>query len=224
MVYGIILSGGTGVRAGGNIPKQYYEVDGKPVIAECLDIFEKDSQVDKYVIVAAIEWNDYIDKYTGEKFIGFASAGENRQMSIYNGLQSISKFAHEDDIVIIHDAARPFVTGEMIDALVSACTEADGAMPALAVKDTMYIQENGKVKALINRDSLIAGQAPEAFKYGLYVRSNEDLLPDKILEIKGSTEPAFLAGMNIAVINGDESNFKITTKEDLEKYIQIKKR
>lgn len=224
MVYSIILSGGTGVRLGGNIPKQYIEVNGYPIIADSLDVFEKNILIDKYVIVASDEWHDYISKFVESKFIGFAKPGENRQLSIYSGLVALSDVATKDDIVIIHDAARPFVNDEIINGLVEACEGTDGAMPALPVKDTMYIQENGRVKALIDRDSLIAGQAPEAFLYGKYLRANETLLPDKILDIKGSTEPAYIAGMNIAVVAGDENNFKITTREDLERYIQIKSR
>ena len=222
MVYAIILSGGTGTRLGVERPKQYIEVNGSPIISDCICTFENCDVVDKYVIVAAGEWEDYLKKCVSQKFIGFAAQGENRQLSIYNGLLAINDMATSDDIVIVHDAARPFVTDETIKSLIKACEKADGAMPALPVKDTMYIQENGRVKALIDRDSLIAGQAPEAFKFGKYLQANNDLLPDRILGIRGSTEPAFLAGMDVAVISGDEQNFKITTKEDLDRYIEIK--
>lgn len=229
----IILSGGTGVRLGGNIPKQYIEVNEKPIIADCIETFEGHADIDGYIIVAAAEWEDYIKGFVGKKFMRFASPGENRQLSIYSGMKAVKEIvsaaangdgtSDSECVVIIHDAARPFVTKEMISELINACDFCDGAMPALPVKDTMYIQENGKVKALIDRESLIGGQAPEAFKFDKYLAANEALLPDKILNIKGSTEPAFLAGMDIAVIKGDEKNFKITTKEDLEKYKMIKK-
>lgn len=222
MTVAIILSGGTGVRLGGNIPKQYIEVNGRPIIADCIETFEKHPLIDKYIIVAAKEWEQYLLQVIegmADKFSGFASPGENRQLSIYSGLKLIEEFTADDDIVIVHDAARPFVTEETITNLIKACENADGAMPALPVKDTMYIQENGRVKSLIDRDSLIAGQAPEAFRYRKYVAANEALLPERILSIKGSTEPAFQAGMDIAVIEGDENNFKITTKEDLDRYM-----
>ena len=223
----IILSGGTGVRLGGDIPKQYIEVNGRPVIANSIDTFENHDLIDKYVIVAAEEWQEYVHNYivterqTTTKFAGFASPGDNRQLSIYNGLKLIATFAYDNDPIIVHDAARPFVSVETITALIKVCEDHDGAMPALPVKDTMYIQENGRVKSLIDRESLIAGQAPEAFLLGKYLAANEALIPDRILEIKGSTEPAFLAGMNIAVIPGDEKNFKITTRDDLDKYVEI---
>lgn len=236
MTLAIILSGGTGLRLGTSTPKQYIEVNKRPIIADCINTLANHSLVDKYIIVAAKEWEEYILKVItdseqttedssenslmSEKFLGFAAPGENRQLSIYSGLKAIGEIAQDGDVVIIHDAARPFVTENTITELIRACDNADGAMPALPVKDTMYIQENGRVKALIDRDSLIAGQAPEAFKYKKYLAANEALLPDGILSIKGSTEPAFKAGMNIAVISGDENNFKITTRDDLDRYIE----
>ena len=222
MVYAIILSGGTGVRLGGTIPKQYIEVNGRPIIADCIDVFEECESADKYIVVAADEWQNYISNLCGNKFVGFAEPGDNRQLSIYNGLAAFKGIAEDDDIIIVHDAARPFVTEEIIESLIDGCKNSDGAMPALSVKDTMYIQENGKIKALIDRNSLIAGQAPEAFRYAKYFSANEALLPNKILEIKGSTEPAFMAGMDITVVKGDENNYKITTKEDLDRYIRVK--
>ena len=222
MAIAIILSGGTGLRASTDIPKQYIEVNNTPVIADSINVFEGHEDISKYVIVAADKWTGYITKFTGKKFIGFAPAGETRQLSILNGLKVLSNIAADDDTIIIHDAARPFVSANIISELVNACKTHDGAMPALPVKDTMYIRKGDKVHSLIDRDTIISGQAPEAFLYKKYLEANETLLPEKILSIKGSTEPAFLAGMDVAVIDGDENNFKITTKEDLERYILIK--
>lgn len=222
MAIAIILSGGTGLRASTDIPKQYIEVNNTPVIADSIGVFERHEDISKYVIVASDEWTDYITKFTGDKFIGFAPAGKTRQLSILNGLKALSNIASDDDTIIIHDAARPFVSAETINALVKACKTHDGAMPALPVKDTMYIRKGDKVHSLIDRDTIISGQAPEAFLYKKYFNANEVLLPEKILSIKGSTEPAFMAGMDVAVIDGDENNFKITTKQDLVRYIQIK--
>ena len=222
MAIAIILSGGTGLRASTDIPKQYIEVNNTPVIADSIGVFERHEDISEYVIVVADGWTDYITKFTGDKFIGFAPAGKTRQLSILNGLKALSNIASDDDTIIIHDAARPFVSAETITTLVKACKMHDGAMPALPVKDTMYIRKGDKVHSLIDRDTIISGQAPEAFLYKKYLNANEVLFPEKILSIKGSTEPAFMAGMDVAVIDGDENNFKITTKQDLERYIQIK--
>lgn len=114
----------------------------------------------------------------------------------------------------------------MTAAQISDCLKAakghDGALPVLPMKDTVYLSENGKmVSSLLDRGKIYAGQAPEAFVFGKYYEANRALLPDKILEINGSTEPAVMAGMDIAMIPGDERNFKITTAADLERFREI---
>lgn len=92
-------------------------------------------------------------------------------------------------------------------------------MPVLPMKDTVYLSSNGqKVNSLLDRNHVFAGQAPELFLIGKYYAANQELLPDKILNVHGSTEPAILYGMDIVMIPGDENNFKITTIQDLEKF------
>ena len=126
------------------------------------------------------------------------------------------------DAVIIHDAARPFVTVENIDECLKALDNHDGAMPVLPMKDTVYFSRSGqRVDELLNRSCIYAGQAPEAFRFEKYLAANEELLPDKILLIKGSTEPAIMAGMDVAMIPGDQRNFKVTTNEDLARAKEI---
>lgn len=221
MNYAIILSGGTGTRLGLNIPKQYYEINGKPIIHYTLETLSHMALLDGYVIVAAEEWRSYLKKMCGldEKFLGFAEPGENRQLSIYHGLLALRKIAAEADVVLIQDAARPNTTEDMIAECFGLLDKQDGAMPVLPMKDTVYLSENGKqVTSLLQRNQIFAGQAPESFRYGKYLRANEALLPEKILHINGSTEPAILAGMQITMITGDEKNYKITTVADLERF------
>ena len=219
----LILAGGTGTRCGTDTPKQYIEINGKPVISYCLDVFAEHSLIDAIQVVADDMWHEYIQKcFDSAKFKGFSRPGENRQLSIYNGLCDIRKYAADDDIVIIHDAARPNVPTKMISECISAAEIHDGAIPVLPMKDTIYLSENGStISSLIPREKLFAGQAPETFKLGKYYAANTALLPDKILHINGSTEPAVMYGMDIAMIQGDENNFKITTPSDMERFKEM---
>lgn len=223
MVTALILSGGTGTRLGADIPKQYIEVNGKPIISYCLDTFVNHDYIDNLQIVADRSWHKYISQFIpANKFKGFSSPGENRQLSIYNGLCDIREYASDTDIVIIHDAARPNVSEGMISECILAAQKHDGAIPVLPMKDTVYLSENGStISSLIPREKLFAGQAPEAFKLGKYIEANERLLPDDIKKINGSTEPAIMYNMDIAMIKGDESNFKITTSADLERFKEM---
>lgn len=223
----LILSGGTGTRARTDIPKQYTEACGKPVISYCMETLASHSRIDALVIAADAAWQDFIKKWLRtpdcrKKFKGFSLPGENRQLSIYHGLEVIREFAGNTDYVLIHDAARPLLSSEQITACLDSALGHDGAMPVLPMKDTVYYSPDGKtVGKLLNRSTIYAGQAPEAFTLARYYEANKHLLPDQILKINGSTEPAIMADMDIAMFPGDEENFKITTAADLENFRRI---
>lgn len=231
----LILSGGTGTRLGADIPKQYIEIDGRPVISYCMEQLAGHEEIDAIQIVADRQWHGTIlkclEKYDcpkrshQRKFRGFSEPGENRQLSIYHGLEDISRYACESDIVMIHDAARPMISGQMIIDSLAAVEGHDGVLPVLSMKDTVYKSTDGKkISSLLDRNEIFAGQAPETFRMGRYYEANRKLLPDKIHTINGSTEPAIMDGMDIVMIPGDERNFKITTREDMERFREIIRR
>ncbi|MCM1101778.1 MAG: 2-C-methyl-D-erythritol 4-phosphate cytidylyltransferase [Clostridium sp.] len=214
----LILSGGTGSRLGSDIPKQYLEVGGRPVIAYCLQTMEDHPLIDVVWIVAHPEWRDFIKSWAGVKLRGFSDPGENRQLSILNGLTDIRGYAPDDAVVLIHDAARPLVSARTVTECVEGCAEHEGVMPALPMKDTVYCGVDGRIESLLERKKVIAGQAPEAFRLERYFQANRMLTRDGILAVNGSTEPAIMAGMDVCYIEGDERNFKVTTIEDLERF------
>ncbi len=227
----LVLSGGTGKRLGGDTPKQYIKVKGRMLITFCLDMFINHPDIDGVWIVAADEWKDEIIKECDINGIetdaikGFSAPGDTRQLSILNGLKGIKAYAgsagEEDPVVIIHDAARPNLTTEYVDICLNALPGFDGVMPVLPMKDTVYYSESGKsVDRLLDRSCIYAGQAPEVYKLHSYLEANIRLLPDEIMKINGSTEPAVLAGLKVAMIPGDENNYKVTTKKDLDRFIQ----
>lgn len=237
MRIGIILSGGTGTRIGGDIPKQYIEVGGRTIFSYAAETVAK--SVDRMQVVAAEMWHERIveDCAGFGKEIGFSEPGLTRQFSIYNALKDIEKYASKNDVVLIHDAARPLVTTEVIEGCFNAI-ETDGhegALPVIPVKDTVYFSMDGiNITSLLDRAKLYAGQAPEAFKFGNYLKANERLImrtweaggdliinpASDIFKINGSTEPAKLAGMDVVMITGDEHNYKITTPEDLARFTE----
>lgn len=241
MVTALLLSGGTGTRMGVETPKQYIEVEGRPIIAYCLQTLLSHAGIGAVQIVADEMWRavvlDCMERmrcggYEGSapegkdrgmnKFRGFSTPGGNRQLSILNGLEDIRKYAGNSDYVLIHDAARPLLSDDLITACLDAVTGHDGAIPVLPMKDTLYFSEDReKITSLLDRSRIFAGQAPEIFVLGRYYEANRALLPERILDINGSTEPAVMAGMDIAVIPGDEGNFKITTRADLERFREV---
>lgn len=226
----IVLSGGTGQRLGGDVPKQYLKVGGEPIIMYCLKTLQESPFIDKIQIVADSAWQDDISKWAADaevsKLAGFSKPGENRQLSIYNGLLDVAKLAGDDGLVFIHDAARPNLSAEMIRASFEAVPGFDGVIPVLPMKDTVYLSKDGQaIDSLIDRATVFAGQAPETFVIGKYLAANQRLVDSgEIMDINGSTEPAIKAGMNIRMIPGDEANFKITTQADLDRFVELTKR
>ncbi len=226
----VVLAGGIGARLGADVPKAFVPVCAKPLIIYCLEILDSDDYIDKIQIVAAEDWMAQVEEWTKEygvnkKVIGFTIPGENRQLSIYNALVDLRCVCADDDYVFIHDAARPVLPHDLIARSFIGMEKYDGVLPVLPMKDTVYLSKGGQqVDALLNRDEIFAGQAPETFVYGKYYEANEKLVSSgKIRDINGSTEPAIMAGMKIHLIPGDEKNFKITTEADLERFVELVK-
>ena len=224
----VILAGGVGSRMGVDRPKQFLMVQDKPIISYCFDIFQKHPEIDKMVVVVNEQWQgfteEYAEKYGVSKICGYAPAGESRQHSIYNGLKCIAKNAPDTDIVIIHDAARPLVSDEIISDCIKGATEYDGAMPVISVKDTVYQSKDGcEIDCLLKRSELFAGQAPESFRFQRYYQIHNEVSDEEIGSTAGSSEIAYRHGMEIRMVKGSERNLKITTIEDLETFETILK-
>ena len=227
MTTAIILSGGTGTRMGKCIPKQYLEFAHKPILIYSLITFNLHPLIDKIIIVADKQWHEKIDKWILDeninKFSGYAVPGETRQFSIINALEKIQASGGANNI-IIHDAARPLVSAELITSCLTSLHNHDGVMPVLFAKDTFYLlDEHGMASKLLPRSCLVAGQAPEAFNFEKYYAANKSLSYKEITKINGSSELALKCGIEVATVPGDEKNIKITTPNDLillEKYIK----
>lgn len=225
----ILLSGGVGTRAGLKIPKQYIEINGRMIISYPLQTILCCEQTSRIQIVAAEQWRagirEEMERFAEKGLVkpyAFSDPGDTRQLSIYNALEDLRNILIEDDYVLIHDAARPFVSGELLDDTLNTAKGHDGAIPVLPATDTMYRSTDGKtLSGCIPREQIYAGQAPEAFRFGPYLKANEALMPDRIRRINGSTEPALMAGLDMAILPGEPSNFKVTVAEDMDRVRQI---
>lgn len=223
----IVLSGGIGSRVGQDIPKQYIEVCHQMMITYCLRTLCEHPMIDAVQVVAEKDWKESIisdlEKHSVDtrKIKGCSVPGENRQLSIINGMKDVRRYADEHAVILIHDAARPLLKAKQITECFDALQQHDGVLPVLPMKDTIYFSENGlKISRLMKRQKLYAGQAPEVFRLNRYYESNMSLSQEEIMHVNGSTEPAIMNGLDIVMIPGDESNIKITTKQDLEQFIE----
>lgn len=223
----VILSGGVGARMGLNIPKQYVEVNNKPIIEYCLNTLFHHPEIEMGIIGVADDWLEYVQKcverVSASIPVYYSKPGETRQGSIINALQTAKEHgASESDVVLIHDAARPFLTSKLTSDCLEACKDADAVLPVVPVKDTTYLSMDGKhIDSLLERKTLWNGQAPEAFRFGSYYEANMNLSDEEIMRITGSTEVSYRAGLKCVLIPGDTNNFKITTPEDLSNFESI---
>lgn len=223
----IILSGGVGARMGANIPKQYIEVCGKPVIYYSLSKFVESGSIDAYIIALDIQWKEYVERCIStmniHKPLFYSEPGETRELTIYNALKcaKLNGYA-DDDIVIIHDAVRPMVSKEVIDDCLEGCKNYDAAIAVIDVKDTIYqsVADNC-ITNVPNRSTLHAGQTPEAFKLGKYLKIHDDRSFEEICAVTGGAQFAANCGLKVYLSKGAEINFKLTTPEDLHRFEQI---
>ena len=211
-VSAIIPAAGSGERFGEE--KQFKLFSGRPLIFHTLKLFLQSDYIDE-IIVAVPSANvdsthrDVLSMSAG-KPVKVVAGGTRRQDSVKNGIDVSDS---DSTLVCIHDAARPFVTEDLIQRSISACEFADGAVVGIPSKDTVKFSENGLVKETLDREKIWLAQTPQCFHknkllQALYYAETENLT--------GTDESALMEamGFSIKLVEGDSNNFKITTKDD----------
>lgn len=213
----IIVAAGRGTRMNMDISKQYVEVARKPVIARTIQVFE-DCEFIHEIILVVNEYDilyckqEIIEKYGFRKVKSLVTGGSERQNSVYNGLQEVSKSCK---VVLIHDGARPFVKEEIILACIQGAQDFEACCAAIPVKDTIKaVSEDGFIKETLNRNELWSIQTPQAFQYHVIMTAQQRAVEEGFL----GTDDAGLVervGFKVKLIKGSYYNIKITTQEDL---------
>ena len=217
----LVLSGGTGTRLGRDIPKQYRTIAGKPVIVHTLEQFEAFEAVAGVIVVAAPDWAGRIlewkEAYGLSRLWDIAPAGADRQQSIRNGLLAAKRRMKEEaGGVIVQDAARPLTSRELLERLLAGLEEAPAVMPVLPITDTAYTSADGQwVNGLLDRKTLFAGQAPEAFHFQAYCGLYQETEPEVLSAMSGSCQLPYSRGWKVKMVPGDPENVKITYFADL---------
>lgn len=211
----IIVAGGSGRRIGGSVPKQFLEVRGVPLIRRVASAFAHMEALTRMVIVAKEEhWRlcgTHVASVVPVELV-FAVAGPERQDSVASGLGAIER---ECDIVMVQDAARPFVTAGLLSRCVAAACECGAAFAALRATDTVKeVGEDGMVTRTLDRQAVWLAQTPQAFRKELLVEAHERARREGLR----ATDDAALVerlGVPVKAIEGEASNIKITTRLDL---------
>jgi 2-C-methyl-D-erythritol 4-phosphate cytidylyltransferase len=222
-VVAVIPAAGIGSRLGGGAPKQYVPLAGMPVLARTLAAFEASGAIQAIVVVAppgdesrcrAIA----VEPYGWKKILAVVPGGAARQESVARGLDAAGADA---SIVVVHDAARPLVSDDLIRRVVRAAGVSGAALAALPVVDTLKRKVgDGNVITTVDRDGLWAAQTPQAFRAALFREAVTRARADGFI----GTDDASLVerlGVPVTLVEGDPENFKITRREDLARAEEI---
>lgn len=210
----VIAAGGSGLRMGGEIPKQFIKICGIPVIIRTLLKFEECDAVDETVIVARNEDVDIIKRLASEygvkKISDIVPGGATRQESVLNGIK-----AANGKYVFIHDAARPFVTREQINKVIEQTHRCGAAALGVTVKDTLKtVDGGGMIINTVSREDKYCIQTPQGFEKSFLINAHTKALNDG-LSVTDDCALAEYMGKPIKVIDGSSLNIKITTPEDI---------
>jgi len=216
-VAAVVVAAGRGVRAGGNLPKQYRELAGEPVIRSSLALFAWHGQI--AAVQAVIHPDDrssYDTAAKGLRLLAPVPGGATRQASVRAGLEALS--GRPPDIVLVHDAARPFCSAELVSRAIVACGETGAAIPALEVTDTIKrVDAGGYVAGTVDRAHLRAVQTPQAFKFSVLLEAHHRAAQEGRDDFTDDAALAEWAGIKVATFPGESGNVKLTTDEDFAK-------
>lgn len=207
----LVVAAGRGRRFGGERPKQYLALGGRPIIRRAVECFLNHPRVDD--VLAVIHPDDralFARATEGLDLLAPVTGGDSRQDSVRLGLESLA--GRPPERVLIHDAARPFAEAAMISRVLDALETAPGAIPALPVGDTLKRGQDGLVTGTVERQGLWRAQTPQGFRYADIARAHGGLAGTALTDDAAVAEKA---GLPVRLVPGSEDNLKITTDDDL---------
>lgn len=212
----IIVAAGSGKRFGTETPKQFLEVNGKPLLIHTLERFQECDIIAQIILVLpsnqTSEFLKFISKYGITKLTKIVAGGKTRAESVWNGFKAIQSAKAE--IVAVHDGARPLVTSTEISECIEKAKETGSAVLVAPVTDTIKEIKDGKIISTIDRNKLRRALTPQCFSYQVLKKAFE-----KVKNLSESaTDESFLIeqlGIEVSVVEGSTKNIKVTNKEDL---------
>ncbi len=212
----IVAAAGQGTRMGGDVPKQFRLLAGTPLIIHTLRRFEEAEAIGEIIVVTADEMRanflQLTARYSLRKLSRVVIGGATRAESVWRGLQQVR--AATAEIVLVHDAARPFITPAEINRIVEVAREHDAAILACAATDTIKIVEDGAVLETPLRERVFHALTPQAFRYEILLRAYKQALAENDFSATDDSALVERLGVRVRVVEGDARNIKITRTED----------
>lgn len=226
MIFGAILAGGTGSRMGlTNMPKQFLELEDKPIIIHTLQKFLLNIRFDVIYLGIHENWTGYmedlIEKYIvdeeNKKRIKIISGGADRNSTIMNIVEDIEKnyTLNNEDIIVTHDAVRPFITSRILEENIEMSLKYGACDTVIPAIDTIVVSENNKIiKEIPNRQYMYQGQTPQSFKILELKKLYNELSKEEKRILTDACKIFVIKGKEVHLVRGEISNLKITTQED----------
>lgn len=217
--FALIPAAGMGSRMGASINKQYLHLDGMPIVARTIAVFEQSPLIDAIYLVIPADEIPYCRKHVVEacgfqKIVALVAGGSERQNSVMNGLNAMREHVSDDDVVLIHDGVRPLITEKLLQESIDIARSGDGALVAVPTKDTIKAVANGIVMGTPDRETLWHAQTPQTFRFGVIYAAHRTA---EFKNFMGTDDAALVerSGGRVRIVRGDYRNIKITTPEDL---------
>jgi 2-C-methyl-D-erythritol 4-phosphate cytidylyltransferase len=214
-VWAVVAAAGDGRRLGQKLPKAFVNLGGRPLLTHAIELFEVHPRVERMVVVIPEGWEEstalLADELAAGKVAASVVGGATRAQSVAAGLAEVPASA---TAILVHDAARPFASDDLVDRVLDALDAADGAVPGIALADTVKRVGGGAVVETLDRGELRAVQTPQAFRAEALRRAYADATGD----IAAATDCAQLVertGGRVVVVDGEPANAKITGPDDL---------
>jgi 2-C-methyl-D-erythritol 4-phosphate cytidylyltransferase / 2-C-methyl-D-erythritol 2,4-cyclodiphosphate synthase len=218
-IFVIIVAAGRGNRFGGNLPKQYAPLQGQTILRRTTDVFLNHPEVDHVIPVTHADDHALFEKsmagINSAKLASPCIGGATRQASVLAGLRSIASHQNSEDIVLIHDAARLFLTHQLISRAIHAAQQFGAAVPGAVITDTIVAVNDATISATPDRAGLKAVQTPQAFRLNLILAAHQKAAAATDQTFTDDGNVARFAGHPVHVFEGDPQNMKITTQDDL---------
>lgn len=218
--YVILLAGGVGKRMGAELPKQFIEVNGKPIFVYTIENFQRNKQIEKILVVCVKEWmshlNNLIQKYHLTKVEWIIEGGSTGHDSIKNGIFFLKDKLAADDYVMIHDAVRPVLPQKAIDEVLRVAHERGNASSSIACHPPIvYTEDFESSISDIDREHVMLTASPQAYKYSLALKCYEQAEQEKRNDFTFTSSLLIHCGERVYFAQGTTCNIKITRKEDL---------
>ena len=217
------MMGGSGTRFGANRPKQYIEIDGRPVFSYIIERCNFIDSIDQIVVISHHSWiENWMANLSLNKPWQIVAGGNNRSESVKNGLLSISTSANPADIILIHDATHPYLHKDDIVQLISAVRQYGAATLGQQQYDTVYqTNKEGFLEKVIPRELVVSGASPEAFRYGIISEIYMNASREELSRMTSAGAIALERKIPMKVLPLTGLNLKITYPQDMELFRQL---